>query len=64
MGLTGFMMWNPLATVKLFPGEFIPASKAAHGAEAVLAVLAIIVWHMYGVHLQRFNKSMWTGQLK
>jgi hypothetical protein len=63
MGLTGFMMWNPLATVKIFPGEFIPAAKAAHGAEAVLAVLAIIVWHMYGVHLRRFNKAMWTGRL-
>ena len=63
MGLTGFMMWNPLSTVNVLPGEFIPAAKAAHGAEAVLAVLAIIVWHMYGVHLKRFNKSMWTGHL-
>ncbi len=63
MGITGFMMWNPLATVKLLPGEFIPAAKAAHGAEALLAVLAIIVWHMYGVHIKRFNKSMWTGQM-
>ncbi len=63
MGLTGFMMWNPLATVKFLPGEIIPAAKAAHGAEAVLAVLAIVVWHMYGVHLRRFNKSMWTGRL-
>jgi cytochrome b subunit of formate dehydrogenase/mono/diheme cytochrome c family protein len=63
MALTGFMMWNPLATVRLVPGEFIPAAKAAHGAEAILAVLAIIVWHMYGVHLRSFNKSMWTGNL-
>jgi cytochrome b subunit of formate dehydrogenase/mono/diheme cytochrome c family protein len=63
MGLTGFMMWNPLSTVRFLPGDFIPASKAAHGAEAVLAVLAIVVWHMYGVHLRRFNKSMWTGRL-
>ncbi len=63
MGLTGFMMWNPLVTVKFLPGEIIPAAKAAHGAEAVLAVLAIIVWHMYGVHLKRFNRSMWTGRL-
>jgi len=63
MGLTGFIMWNPLATVKLLPGDFIPAAKAAHGAEALLAVLAIVVWHMYGVHLRRFNKSMWTGRL-
>ena len=63
MGISGFMMWNPLATVRLLPGEIIPASKAAHGGEALLAVLAIIVWHMYGVHLRRFNKSMWTGKL-
>ena len=63
MGLTGFIMWNPLATVRLLPGEIIPAAKAAHGAEALLAVLAIVVWHMYGVHLKRFNKSMWTGQM-
>lgn len=63
MGLTGFVMWNPLAAVRLLPGEFIPAAKAAHGAEAMLAVLAIIVWHMYGVHLKSFNKAMWTGRL-
>ena len=63
MGLTGFMMWNPLSTISLLPGEFIPAAKAAHGAEAVLAVLAIVVWHMYAVHLKGFNKSMWTGRL-
>ena len=63
MGLTGFLMWNPISTTRFLPGEFIPAAKAAHGAEAVLAVLAIIVWHMYGVHLKRFNKSMWTGHL-
>lgn len=63
MGLTGFMMWNPLSTINLLPGEFIPAAKAAHGAEAILAVLAIVVWHMYAVHLKGFNKSMWTGHL-
>jgi cytochrome b subunit of formate dehydrogenase/mono/diheme cytochrome c family protein len=63
MGVTGFMMWNPVATARWLPGEFIPAAMAAHGAEAILAVLAIIVWHMYAVHLKRFNKSMWTGRL-
>lgn len=63
MAITGFMMWNPLATVKLLPGVVIPAAKTAHGAEAVLAVLAIIVWHMYGVHIKRFNKSMWIGRM-
>ena len=63
MGLTGFMMWNPIATTKLVPGEWIPAAKAAHGGEAVLAVLAIIIWHFYNVHIKTFNKSMFTGHL-
>ncbi|HEX9386225.1 MAG TPA: c-type cytochrome domain-containing protein, partial [Anaerolineales bacterium] len=63
MGATGFTMWNPISTVKFLPGEVIPAAKAAHGGEALLAVLAIIIWHMYGVHIKRFNKSMWTGRI-
>lgn len=63
MGATGFMMWNPISTVRFLPGEAIPAAKAAHGGEALLAVLAIIIWHMYGVHIKRFNKSMFTGKM-
>jgi cytochrome b subunit of formate dehydrogenase len=63
MGLTGFMMWNPLITTSVLPGEYIPAAKAAHGAEAILAVLAIIIWHFYHVHIKQFNKSMFTGKL-
>jgi cytochrome b subunit of formate dehydrogenase len=63
MGLTGFMMWNPIAVARFLPGEAIPAAKAAHGAEAILAVLAIIIWHVYHVHIKLFNKSMFTGKL-
>lgn len=63
MIVTGFMMWNPIATTNLLPGEAIPAAKVAHGGEAVLAVLAIILWHFYHVHLRHFNKAMFTGQM-
>ncbi len=63
MAITGFMMWNPIATTRILPGEVIPAAKAAHGGEALLAVLAIIVWHLYHVHIRQFNKSMFTGNL-
>ncbi|MBN1570065.1 MAG: cytochrome b/b6 domain-containing protein [Acidobacteria bacterium] len=63
MVVTGFMLWNPLITTAFLPGQFIPAAKAAHGGEAVLAVLAIIIWHFYNVHIKMFNKSMFTGKL-
>jgi cytochrome b subunit of formate dehydrogenase/mono/diheme cytochrome c family protein len=63
MVITGFMMWNPIATTRIVPGVVIPAARAAHGAEAVLAVLSIIIWHMYNVHFKRFNRSMFTGKL-
>lgn len=63
MAITGFFLWNPIATTRILPGEFIPAAKEVHGGEALLAVLAIIVWHMYHVHIRGFNKSMFTGYL-
>lgn len=63
MIITGFMMLNPIAATRFLPGEFIPAAKAAHGNEALLAVLAIILWHFYHVHLKHFNKSMFTGKI-
>jgi thiosulfate reductase cytochrome b subunit/mono/diheme cytochrome c family protein len=63
MIITGFMMWNPIATTNFLPGQVIPAAKAAHGGEAVLAALAIILWHFYHVHLRHFNKSMFIGKM-
>jgi len=63
MILTGFMLWNPIATTQFLPGSWIPAAKAAHGGEALLAVLSIVTWHAYNVHLKQLNKSMFTGQI-
>ena len=31
--------------------------------DEMLAVLAILIWHFYHVHLRGFNKSMFTGTL-
>jgi nitrate reductase cytochrome c-type subunit len=45
------------------PGEIVPAAKIAHGMEAVLAVLSIVTWHVYFVHVKVFNKSMFTGTI-
>lgn len=63
MAITGFVLWNPIAATVLLPGQFIPAAKAAHGGEALLAVLSIVIWHMYNVHIKHFNPSMFTGKL-
>lgn len=63
MIVTGFLMWNPIASTRVLPGQAIPAAKAAHGAEALLAVLAILLWHFYHVHIRHLNLSMFTGRL-
>ncbi len=63
MMVTGYMLWNPIATTRLLPGAVIPVARMAHGLEAVLAVLSILTWHMYHVHLKRFNKSMFSGYI-
>ncbi len=63
MAITGFMMWNPIRVTDILPGQFVPAAKAAHGAEAILAVLAIIIWHFYNVHIKHWNASMFTGKM-
>lgn len=64
MVATGFMMWNPIAASSFLPGEFIPAARAAHAGEAFLAVVSIVIWHMWNVHVRRFNRSMFTGRLE
>ena len=63
MIVTGFLLWNPIATATMLPGEFIPVAKAAHSGEALLAVLAVLIWHFYHVHLKHFNTSMFTGYM-
>lgn len=63
MILTGFVLWNPIIVTRFLPGEFVPAAKAAHGGEALLAVLSILTWHVYHVHIKHFNRSMFTGYL-
>jgi cytochrome b subunit of formate dehydrogenase len=60
---TGFMLWNPVATARFLPGQWIPAAQVVHGGEALLAILAVLVWHFYSVHLRHFNRAMFTGRM-
>lgn len=63
MTITGYFLWNPVLVTRYLPGEFIPAAKMIHGLEAILAVLSILTWHFYFVHVRKFNKSMFNGYL-
>jgi formate dehydrogenase gamma subunit len=60
---TGFMLWNPVATARFLPGQWIPAAQVVHGGEALLAILAVLVWHFYSVHVRHLNRSMFTGRM-
>lgn len=63
MGVTGLMMWWAEAITRLLPGWLIPVARALHGWEAVLAVLAILTWHMYHVLVKTRNTSIFTGYM-
>jgi len=49
MGLTGLMIWFKLGLFSFLPRWAIDIALAIHFYEAVLATLAIIVWHFYAV---------------
>jgi formate dehydrogenase gamma subunit len=49
MGLTGLMIWFKIAVFSFLARWWIDIALAVHFYEAVLATLAIIVWHFYQV---------------
>jgi cytochrome b subunit of formate dehydrogenase len=51
MALTGVMLWAKMSVSHLLPRWWLDAATAIHFYEAVLASLAIVVWHFYQVFL-------------
>ena len=49
MGATGFVLWFPTMVGNWAPVWFIKVSEIVHFYEAILATLAIIVWHWFFV---------------
>ncbi|MCL5743054.1 MAG: cytochrome b/b6 domain-containing protein [Acidobacteria bacterium] len=49
MGLTGLMLWANSFILKWLPKEWLDFATSLHFYEALLACLAIVVWHFYGV---------------
>jgi cytochrome b subunit of formate dehydrogenase len=49
MTLTGFLLWFQNLTLRYLPGWVPDVATAIHFYEAILASLAILVWHFYWV---------------
>ena len=49
MATTGLMIWFKMLVMDRVPGWWIDVAILIHWYEAVLATLAIIVWHLYAV---------------
>jgi cytochrome b subunit of formate dehydrogenase len=49
MGLSGFLLWFNNFTLRHFPKWVTDAATAVHWYEAILASLAILIWHFYMV---------------
>jgi formate dehydrogenase subunit gamma len=63
MGVSGFIIWFPVFFTNFLPGGVVPAAKLAHSTEAVVVAIFVIVWHVYHVHVERTNLSMFTGRV-
>jgi cytochrome b subunit of formate dehydrogenase len=51
MIVSGFFMWDVELSLRLFPLWVHNIFIIVHSYEAILAFLAVIIWHMYNVHL-------------
>jgi cytochrome b subunit of formate dehydrogenase len=49
MGVSGLLLWANNLALRWLPKEVLDCATALHFYEAVLACLAIVVWHLYGV---------------
>lgn len=63
MGISGLIIWFPVQMTQVLPGGVVPAAKLAHSTESVALAIFIVIWHIYHVHIERLNLSMFTGRL-
>lgn len=67
MAATGIMLWAKISVGNLVPRWWLDIATAIHFYEAVLASLAIVVWHFYQVFLDPdvypMNWAWWDGKM-
>jgi formate dehydrogenase subunit gamma len=63
MIISGLIIWFPVLFTQFLPGGVIPAAKLMHSTESIVAAIFILIWHVYHVHIERLNLSIFTGKL-
>lgn len=67
MIISGLILMYPVVVARLLPGQLIPVAKTMHSYEGLLALLIILVWHLYNAHFapDRFpcNPTIFTGRI-
>lgn len=67
MACTGLMGWFQITVTKILPGWWIDVALVIHLYEAILATLAILIWHLYQVifdpDVYPMNWSWWNGRM-
>jgi cytochrome b subunit of formate dehydrogenase len=67
MGVTGIMLWAKVWVGNLLARWWVDVATAIHFYEAILATLAIVVWHFYQVFLDPdvypMNWAWWDGKM-
>ena len=67
MGATGLMIWFKLDVTRFLPRWIVDVALTIHYYEAVLACLAIVVWHFYHVifdpDVYPLNTACWNGRV-
>jgi len=65
--ISGLILMFPVFVTQVFPGDLVPAAKEFHGNEATLAVIVIVIWHLYDVILRPgifpADTSIFTGKI-
>ncbi len=67
MGVTGLMIWFKIDVTRFLPRWAVDVATTIHYYEAILACLAIIVWHFYHVifdpDVYPLNWACWNGKV-
>ena len=67
MAVTGIMLWAKVVVGNRLPRWWLDVATAVHFYEAILATLAILVWHFYQVFFDPdaypMNWAWWDGQV-